>query len=100
MFPQLDGIGIDYCWGGLVDVTQDRLPRAGEQDGMFYAAGYSGHGVQMSVHMGEAVARMISGEPHANPWHGRDWPAIPVHWARSWFLPIIGTYYRTLDLIR
>ena len=29
-FPQLDGVGIDYCWGGVIDLTQDRLPRAGE----------------------------------------------------------------------
>ena len=48
--------GIDYCWGGLVDMTQDRLPRAGEHDGLFYSMGYSGHGTQMSVHMGERMA--------------------------------------------
>lgn len=30
------------CWGGLVDMTQDRLPRAGERDGVYYSMGYTG----------------------------------------------------------
>ena len=38
-FPQLSGIRIDYCWGGLVDMTPDRLPRAGERDGVFLRHG-------------------------------------------------------------
>src|SRR5690606_23814818 len=38
-FPQLAGLRLDYCWGGLVDMTIDRLPRAGEHDGLWYAMG-------------------------------------------------------------
>ena len=33
IFPQLAGVEIDYCWGGLVGMTRDRFPRAGEADG-------------------------------------------------------------------
>ena len=66
--------GIDYCWGGLVDMTQDRLPHAGERDGLFYSTGYSGHGTQMSVLMGERMAAVMAGDASANPWRGRDWP--------------------------
>eukprot|EP01030_Chromulinospumella_sphaerica_P010217 gene10217-10024_t len=36
-FPQLGPVRLDYCWGGLVDMTQDRLPQAGERDGLFYS---------------------------------------------------------------
>ena len=69
---------IDYCWGGLVDVTQDRLPHAGERDGLFYSTGYSGHGTQMSVLMGERMAAVMAGDASANPWRGREWRAIPA----------------------
>lgn len=97
IFPQLGPVRLDYCWGGLVDMTQDRLPHAGERDGLFYSTGYSGHGTQMSVHMGERMATVMAGDPAANPWHGRDWPAIPGHVGPPWFLPAIGLYYRLKD---
>ncbi|WP_454831835.1 NAD(P)/FAD-dependent oxidoreductase [Pseudoxanthomonas wuyuanensis] len=97
MFPQLRDVAVDYCWGGVVDMTQDRLPQAGERDGIYYSTGYSGHGTQMSVHMGQAMARVMAGEADANPWRGRHWPAIPGHFGPPWFLPLVGFYYRTKD---
>jgi glycine/D-amino acid oxidase-like deaminating enzyme len=97
LFPQLRGTKIDYCWGGLVDMTADRLPRAGEHDGLFYAMGYSGHGTQMSVHMGQAMAKAMMGVSSANPLADLDWPAIPGHFGPPWFLPFIGGYYRLVD---
>lgn len=96
-FPQLAGVRIDYCWGGLVDMTADRLPRAGEHHGLYYAMGYSGHGVQMSVYMGQAMAEAMAGRPEANPWRDLDWPAIPGHFGKPWFLPLVGAWYRAKD---
>jgi glycine/D-amino acid oxidase-like deaminating enzyme len=100
VFPQLAGVGIDYCWGGLVDMTADRLPRAGEHQGMHYAVGYSGHGVQMSVHMGKVMADIIGGGPADNPWRDLDWPAIPGHLGKPWFLPLVGAWYRLKDILQ
>jgi glycine/D-amino acid oxidase-like deaminating enzyme len=97
IFPQLARVSIEYCWGGLVDMTQDRLPHAGEKDGLFYSMGYSGHGAQMSVHMGECMARVMAGDAAANPWRSNPWPAIPGHFGPPWFLPAIGVYYRLKD---
>ena len=97
MFPSLAGVRLDYCWGGLVDMTQDRLPHAGERDGAFYSMGYSGHGTQMSVLMGERMAAVMAGDRDANPWQGRSWPAIPGHFGPPWFLPAIGLYYSLKD---
>ena len=96
-FPSLADVAIDYCWGGLVDVTQDRLPHAGERDGLFYSTGYSGHGTQMSVLMGERMAAVMAGDASANPWRGREWRAIPGHLGPPWFLPAVGLYFRLKD---
>ncbi|MDM0056368.1 NAD(P)/FAD-dependent oxidoreductase [Variovorax fucosicus] len=96
-FPQLGPVRLDYCWGGLVDMTQDRLPHAGERNGLYYAMGYSGHGTQMSVHMGERMAAVMAGDANANPWEGRKWPAIPGHFGPPWFLPAVGLYYTLKD---
>ena len=97
IFPELGGARIDYCWGGLVDMTADRLPRAGQRKGLFYSLGYSGHGVQMSVHMGQAMARTMAGDADANPWRDLNWPPIPGHFGKPWFLPFVGAYYRLQD---
>ena len=98
LFPQLAQVRIDYCWGGLVDMTADRLPRAGQHDGLYFSMGYSGHGTQMSTHMGQVMADVIEGRDDANPWRDFAWPAIPGHTGKPWFLPIVGTYYRIKDV--
>ncbi|MEM7731655.1 MAG: FAD-binding oxidoreductase [Pseudomonadota bacterium] len=97
-FPALAGAKIDYCFGGLVDMTRDRLPRAGQVDGMYYAMGYSGHGAQMSNQMGVVLADMILGKG-TNPLADMSWPAIPMYTGRPWFLPVVGAYYRFKDMI-
>lgn len=99
VFPELRAVRIDYCWGGLVDMTADRLPRAGEHEGMYYSMGYSGHGVQMSVHMGQVMAEVMGGNADRNPWRQLDWPTIPGHFGKPWFLPLVGAYYRVQDLL-
>lgn len=98
-FPELRGIEIEYCWGGLVDVTADRLPRAGEHEGLLYAMGYSGHGVQLSVHMGRVLADAIEGRPNTSPWLGLEWRAIPGNFGDPWYLPFVGAYFRIQDML-
>lgn len=100
MFPQLAGVAIDYCWGGLVDLTADRYPRAGRQDGLWYAMGYSGHGAQLSTHLGTIMADAMLGRPDRNPMKDAGWPVVPGHFGKPWFLPFVGAYYKTLDWIR
>lgn len=100
LFPELRDTRIDYCWGGMVDMTRDRLPRAGERNGLFYSMGYSGHGTHMSTYMGAIMAEVLDGRADLNPWRDFDWPAIPGHFGKPWFLPIVGAYYRFQDLVR
>jgi glycine/D-amino acid oxidase-like deaminating enzyme len=98
-FPELADVRLDYCWGGLVDITADRLPRAGQHDGLYYSMGYSGHGVQMSVHMGRVMADVLYGAAASNPWRELEWPAMPGNFGHAWFLPIVGAYYRIQDFL-
>jgi glycine/D-amino acid oxidase-like deaminating enzyme len=100
VFPQLAGVEIDYCWGGLVDMTRDRYPRAGRHDGIWYAMGYSGHGAQLSTHLGMIMADAMLGRADRNPMKGVDWPAVPGHFGKPWFLPFVGAYYGMLDRVR
>jgi glycine/D-amino acid oxidase-like deaminating enzyme len=100
VFPQLAGTRVDYCWGGLVDMSMDRMVHAGEQDGLFYSVGYSGHGVQMATHMGKQMAEYMNGSVEANPWGDLRFRRIPGHFGPPWFLPFAGGYYKVKDLIK
>ncbi|GAB2817154.1 NAD(P)/FAD-dependent oxidoreductase [Lentzea nigeriaca] len=100
VFPQLAGAHVDYCWGGLVDMSMDRMVHAGEQDGLYYSAGYSGHGVQMATHMGKQMADYMNGTPTANPWGELAFRRIPGHFGPPWFLPFAGAYYKFKDYLK
>jgi glycine/D-amino acid oxidase-like deaminating enzyme len=100
LLPSLAHVETDYCWGGLVDMTKDRYPRAGRHDGVWYAMGYSGHGAQLASHMGIIIADAMLGREDRNPVAGLAWPAVPGHFGQPWFLPLVGMYYKFLDKIQ
>ncbi len=99
VFPQLASAEVDYCWGGLVDMSLDQMVHAGERDGLHYSLGYSGHGVQMATHMGRQMAEVLTGNPAANPWGDLPFKRIPGHVGPPWFLPFAGAYYKALDIV-
>lgn len=100
IFPQLANVEIDYCWGGMVDMTVDRYPRAGQSDGIWYAMGYSGHGAQLASHLGETVAEQMLGVRQGNPFDHLPWGAVPGHTGKPWFLPLVGLYFQFLDKVK
>jgi gamma-glutamylputrescine oxidase len=62
VFPQLRGVAIDHAWGGLVSVTQTRLPHVGRQGDVLFAHGYSGLGVVLSTLAGKLLVEEMLGE--------------------------------------
>jgi glycine/D-amino acid oxidase-like deaminating enzyme len=102
IFPQLAKTRIDYVWGGNVGFSYDRIPHAGEINGVYYSMGYCGHGVQMATYMGRAMAEVMDGHPEANPLRGIGFPKVPVPFynGTAWFLPLAGAYYRMKDRLR
>jgi gamma-glutamylputrescine oxidase len=62
LYPQLAAARIDYGWGGTLAVTMSRMPCFGRLDpDVFYALGYSGHGVQMATLAGKLIAEAVAG---------------------------------------
>ena len=57
---------VEYRWAGIFGLTQDMLPLVGRipgRDGIWVAAGYSGHGNVLGLMCGELVAGAILGRP-------------------------------------
>ena len=62
LYPQLADARIDYAWGGTLAVTMNRLPCFGRLDpDIYYALGFSGHGVQMATLAGKLIAEAVAG---------------------------------------
>ena len=62
IFPQLADAPIDYAWGGTFCNTFDQLPHFGRlSDTVFYAHGYSGHGVALATLGGQLMAEVVAG---------------------------------------
>jgi gamma-glutamylputrescine oxidase len=63
VFPSLRGIGIDYAWSGNFALSFTRVPQLGRLgDGVYFAHGYSGHGVTGSHLFGSILAEAINGD--------------------------------------
>ena len=58
IYPQLNGVEIDYAWGGTLGITMNRMPHFARLSGnILTASGYSGHGVAMATLWGQAGGR-------------------------------------------
>ena len=63
VFPELQGVPIDYVRGGFVDISMNRAPDFGRLgDNLYYLQGFSGHGVALTGLGGQLVAQAIAGQ--------------------------------------
>ena len=76
-FPQLCDVKIEFAWEGQDGITINRIPQLGNvTPHVFYAQGYSGHGIATSHVIGEIMAAAITGDARdfdifASAWHWR-----------------------------
>ena len=62
VFPQLTDVAFDTVWGGLVDITMNRLPHLGRiSPTTYFAQGFSGHGVALSGIAGKVIGEAVAG---------------------------------------
>jgi len=62
VFPQLEGVALDFAWGGKIDIVLSRVPAIGRREpNVYYMQGYCGHGVNATHIAGEIVADAIAG---------------------------------------
>ncbi|PYB92656.1 NAD(P)/FAD-dependent oxidoreductase [Pseudomonas fulva] len=63
VFPQLGEVRIDYQWGGMIGITANRFPQVGrlrDHPNVYYAQGYSGHGLNVTHWTARLLAQSIA----------------------------------------
>ena len=97
-YPQLAHTKITHAWGGRLAITRNRLPHVGHVDGQIYfAQGFSGHGLSMGTYSGYAIARAIGGDSEMlNPLMELNTKAFPGGKALRWPIMAAGMLYYSL----
>ncbi|MBD8527778.1 NAD(P)/FAD-dependent oxidoreductase [Pseudomarimonas arenosa] len=63
VFPQLQDLRFDHVWGGLIDISLNRAPHWGRlQPNLYFAQGFSGHGLNTANLAGKVIAEAIRGQ--------------------------------------
>jgi len=63
LFPAIAGLGLARTWAGWIDLTPDLIPIIGKVDkveGLYVAAGFSGHGFALGPAIGKLIAQLIA----------------------------------------
>jgi glycine/D-amino acid oxidase-like deaminating enzyme len=99
VYPQLRDTKVEFVWGGTLDFTLDVMPHSGKIDGMYFAAGFAGHGVAAATWFGAKLASVICGDKNEIPFDGIKFPAAPfgLRSGNTWALPFAGAWYKILD---
>jgi len=69
IYPKMSGVSFELGWDGVVDWSIDESPSVGytgKHKNIFYALGYSGHGVNLSSIFGRIIADLEAGREE--PW--------------------------------
>jgi gamma-glutamylputrescine oxidase len=101
-FPQLSDVKVDYAWGGFVDITMNRAPHFGRlKPTVYFAQGFSGHGVNTTGLAGKLIAEAIDGQAARFDLFGkirhRDFPGGAT--LRTPALVLAMAWFRMKDLL-
>ncbi|HET8925956.1 MAG TPA: FAD-binding oxidoreductase [Candidatus Acidoferrum sp.] len=72
LHPALKSVRITHRWGGPILLTEKMLPvfrRHPRNKNVMILAGYNGHGVALSVHLGKWAAEALLARRPLPPWH-------------------------------
>lgn len=98
IFPQLATAAIDYAWGGALGISRTRLPHLGRiGEHLYFAQGYSGHGIATATLAGQLMAEAIHGDSSRFDVFARlPAPAWPGGMLLRWPLLVLGMLYYSL----
>ncbi|MCR1837114.1 FAD-binding oxidoreductase [Rodentibacter caecimuris] len=103
VFPQLEDVKIDYGWAGPIDMTMNSTPHFGRiSPHIYFAHGYSGHGVALTGLAGRIVAEAILGnDERLQIFEGLKVPSVyGGKWVKNLATKIGVQYYKFLDKFR
>lgn len=81
--PKLDDLPLPHAWTGPIGLTLDRIPTMGVRGAhrnVYYALGFSGHGVTLANLAGKVIRDLYSKD-------AARWQGLPFYQRRPYFVP-------------
>lgn len=99
VFPQLADVSIDFCWGGHIDITPARTPDFGRKGNIYWAQGFSGHGIVPTCVAGRVLSEALLGDDtHLRLFERLHNAAFPGGERLAALFQVLGmSYYRLRD---
>lgn len=101
LFPDLNGLSIDFKWSGHVAMTLNYLPHVGRlDDRTCFALGYNGTGVAMASLLGRYAAEFALGDsPDVALLDATRLKSVPLYPFREVGVRLAAGWYQLLDAI-
>jgi gamma-glutamylputrescine oxidase len=101
LFPELQGLAIEFQWSGLVAMTLNQLPRVGRIDERTCVCfGYNGVGIAMATLLGQYAGRVMAGEsPQLGLLDASRLKPVPFHSLRAPGVRMVAGWYQVLDAV-
>jgi glycine/D-amino acid oxidase-like deaminating enzyme len=101
LFPELDGLRVEYQWSGYVGMTFNALPHVGRSDETTtFCLGYNGAGVAMASLIGQHAAALALGDrPELALLAQNGLRPVPFHSLRAPAVRLVAGWYQFLDAV-
>ena len=101
LFPDLEGLKVDFQWSGLVSMTFNQLPQVGRIDERTCVClGYNGVGIAMATLLGGYAGRLLAGEsPQLGLIDASRQQPVPFHSLRTPGVRMVAGWYQLLDAL-
>lgn len=98
IYPELADTSIEYGWGGTLAITLNRMPALGSlSPRIYYAQGYSGHGVPIATLAGKLLSEAVAGTAERfDVMAGVPTPRFPGGTLLRWPALVVGMLYYSL----
>lgn len=101
LFPDLEGLAIEFQWSGLVGMTFNQLPHVGRIDERTSVClGYNGVGIAMATLLGRYAGCLMAGEsPDLALLDASRQKPVPFHSLRAPGVRMVAGWYQLLDAL-
>ena len=96
IWPELRQYGLTNVWTGNTGFSFNQVPHVGQQNGIFYAMGFSGSGTVLAPYLGSKVAYLTFNDSRGRTaYQNTNFKTSPMHFlSKPYFLSVADFWFK------